>query len=128
MTSADIGSTETEKDLVRLANQPAQDDRLSEMKTRTKRLVPFAIGALIAPPSALSVCLFLSRWPVRTVTEIDDYLFIGGSLLLGVLIIALMPLSAKSRGLLLLGYVPIASYLLFMYCFLFIGLVFDLWL
>jgi hypothetical protein len=82
-------------------------------------------GASLAPFALMSVYLFFTRWPSYRFSALTDYVALGGSVLAGAALVALLPLRISLRALLLLVYLPLISRLLFYYVFAFIGFVFH---
>jgi hypothetical protein len=87
-----------------------------------------ALGASILPFGVFSTYLLLSRWPSRWFTTSSDYAGGAVSMLVGIALIATLPVSREVRILLLLFYVPILGVLLFFYGLEFVGLAFGDWI
>ena len=83
------------------------------------------VAAALAPFAAASVYLFLTRWSSYRFTTFSDYAGLAGSVLVGAVFIATLPIRASYRVVSLLIYLPAIGALLFFFTFWFIAVVFH---
>jgi hypothetical protein len=94
-------------------------------KRRASSLVAGAVGLPIA---AISIYLWLTRWPARTDTSSSDYIAVTACVFLGLIFVAFLPVAGWVRALLVAAYAPAAFAVLVVYSLLFVGFAFGDWL
>lgn len=97
----------------------------STRKLRTRWLIAGTVGVPIA---AMSVYLWLSRWPARVSSPNSDYVAFAICMFIGVLFLVCLPFRIWVRALIVAVYAPVACAILFFYSLLFVGLAFGDWL
>ena len=95
--------------------------------SRPTKLVVYGLGAVVAPMLLVSAYLFCSRRFTSDPGALD-LVALATAIAVGSVCVFLLPLSIRSRLMLLLGYVPLGALLLFFYAFLFVGVAFGDWL
>ncbi len=96
-----------------------------QVGTKRKSLGWRLIGAIVAPLGLASAYLLITRWGSNRFTETSDYAALAGSVLVGAVLVAILPLRPLHRVALLLTYVPVYGVALFFYTLWFIAVVFH---
>jgi len=103
----------------------------ANIPTNRKRIARIAfqsVGAAVLPFLAASLYLVFTRWPHHRFTTLSDHCGLGAALLIGAALVGTLPISVAVRIALLCFYIPLISFLLFMYSLYFVGMVFGDWL
>ena len=98
---------------------------MAQIDTKKHRFRWRVIAAALAPFLAASGYLILSRWPSYKFTTFSDYAAWGGSILMGAVFVATMPIPLHQRIRWLLIYIPVVGAVLVIYTFAFIAVVFG---
>jgi hypothetical protein len=94
----------------------------------TSKFAPLLVAAVVAPVVAMSIYLFLSRWPQRIASIASDYAAFAACMLIGVGFITALPLRPWLRAAAAAVSLPVLYVLLFFYSLVFVGVAFGDWL
>jgi hypothetical protein len=100
------------------ANTPANRKRIAW-------IVFQSTCAAVLPFLAASLYLVFTRLGLHRFTTVSDYCGLGAALFIGAVLVGTLPISVAARIRLLFAYIPLISFLLFIYSFYFIGMVFG---
>jgi hypothetical protein len=86
------------------------------------------MAAVVAPIVAMSLYLWLSRWPQRLSSSFSDNAAFAVCILIGVVLVAALPLRPWLRAAAAVASLPLLYALLFFYSLIFVGVAFGDWL
>ena len=94
-----------------------------------KLATPWLVACiLLVPVAALSIYLWLSRWPTHVASARSDNLAFAVCIVIGAALIFYLPFRLWIRGVIAAAYVPLSYSVLFLYALVFVGVAFGDWL
>ena len=92
------------------------------------RFASLLVAAVVAPIVAMSLYLLLSRRPQRIFSISSDYAAFAVCMVIGVALVAALPLRPWLRAAAAAASLPLLYALLFFYSLIFVGVAFGDWL
>jgi len=85
-------------------------------------------AAVVGPLVTMSFYLWLSRWPKRVYSISSDHVAFAVCMLIGVVLVAALPMRPSLRAAAAVTSLPLLYVLLYFYSLIFVGVAFGDWL